>query len=209
VSLGEQLPRETALLVFVVGMFLIGAWAVRAGVVADPAAHRPLLRRLVRIGLPLGLALALASALLSSHWDPLHEPYFAVAAQLMMLASLPLALGYAAAVLLWLHSPRHGAWLAPVGRMALSNYLLQSLLGTLLFHGYGAGLAGSIGRGGQLALVGAIFALQVLASRWWLARHAFGPAEWAWRALTYGAAPRWRREAAPRGGTARPALAAD
>jgi uncharacterized protein len=68
--------------------------------------------------------------------------------------------------------------------MALSNYLGQSLICTLLFYNYGLGLFGQIGAALGLLLALAIFAAQVIVSRWWLRRFRTGPAEWAWRSLT-------------------------
>jgi uncharacterized protein len=78
------------------------------------------------------------------------------------------------------------ARLAPVGRMALTNYLTHSLLYLLLFTGAGLGLLGTVGPTICVALSVAIFSAQVVASAWWLRRYRFGPAEWAWRSLTYG-----------------------
>src|SRR3546814_991507 len=78
-------------------------------------------------------------------------------------------------------------WLAPAGRMALTNYLLQSLVAALVFHGYGLALWGQLGRAAQVALVLAVFAAQLLLSALWLSRYRFGPMEWLWRWLTYGA----------------------
>ena len=85
--------------------------------------------------------------------------------------------------------------LAPVGRMALTNYLLQSVVGTLVFYGYGAGYWG-MARSWQVVLVTVVFALQVAFSHWWLARYRFGPMEWLWRWLTYGTRPQFRRSSA-------------
>ena len=78
--------------------------------------------------------------------------------------------------------------LAPVGRMALTNYLTHSVLYLLLFTGAGLGLLGSVGPAICVALSVAIFSAQVVASGWWLRRYRFGPAEWLWRSLTYGRA---------------------
>lgn len=194
----EGLAAETYLLVLAIGMFLIGVWFIRSGVLRDPAANRPLFRRLARVGLSLGVALALCSVAIATAYDPLHRNEFTIAAQLMQLANLPLSLGYVGALMLLLHRRGDGLrleWLAPVGRMALTNYLLQSAVGTLVFYGYGLGLWGRIDRLGQLLLVLAVFALQVAASRWWLSRFRFGPMEWLWRAITYGGFPPLRREA--------------
>ena len=81
----------------------------------------------------------------------------------------------------------------PVGRMALTNYLLQSVISLLFFYGYGLGLMGRWAPRRSVALALAIFALQVVLSHLWLARFRFGPAEWVWRSLTYGRAQPMRR----------------
>lgn len=80
---------------------------------------------------------------------------------------------------LWLHP------FAAVGRAALSNYLLQSLICTTLFYGHGFGLFGQLSRVQQLGVVLAIWVLQLVISPLWLALFRFGPAEWLWRSLTY------------------------
>ena len=103
---------------------------------------------------------------------------------------LALAFSYLAAlVLLFHHGPR---WrrrlehLAPVGRMALTNYLTHSVLYLLLFSGVGLGLYGEVGPALCVVFSVAIFSTQMVFSRWWLTRYRFGPAEWVWRTLTYG-----------------------
>ncbi|MBK9050168.1 MAG: M28 family peptidase [Chloroflexi bacterium] len=82
--------------------------------------------------------------------------------------------------------------LAPVGRMALSNYLLQSTVATLIFYNYGLGLYGEIGPIFGLILVFIIYSLQMRLSKWWLDHYTMGPAEWLWRWLSYGQRPRFR-----------------
>jgi len=98
------------------------------------------------------------------------------------LASVFVPLGYLSAVTL---GSRTLAFLAPAGHMALTNYLLQSLVWTWVLYGYGLGLWGQVPRAAQVLLTFAFFAVQVSASRWWLERFRFGPAEWLWRSLTY------------------------
>ena len=73
-----------------------------------------------------------------------------------------------------------------VGRTALSNYLLQSVLGTLIFYSYGLGLYGEVGPALLLIPTVLIYWLQTIISPWWLSRWRFGPVEWLWRSLTYG-----------------------
>ena len=80
-------------------------------------------------------------------------------------------------------------WAEPVGRMAFTNYILQSVILSFIFYGFGFGLFGKLDSATGLAIVLAVYAAQVFASRWWLDRFRFGPIEWLWRALMYGRAP--------------------
>ncbi|MDY0104004.1 MAG: DUF418 domain-containing protein [Lentimicrobium sp.] len=75
--------------------------------------------------------------------------------------------------------------LIPVGRMALTNYLMQSLICTSIFYGYGLGYYGKINTAQGLILGVIVFIFQVFFSRFWLSRFRFGPMEWLWRSLTY------------------------
>jgi uncharacterized protein len=83
--------------------------------------------------------------------------------------------------------------LAACGRMAFSNYIAQTLICTTLFYGYGFGLMGRVSRLGQAGIVLAIWILQLWISPLWLRRYRFGPLEWLWRSLSYGARQPMRR----------------
>jgi uncharacterized protein len=86
--------------------------------------------------------------------------------------------------------------MAAAGRMPLTNYLMQTVIATTIFYGWGFGLWGRMGPALGLALAFAIFFLiQVPLSIWWLRRFSMGPMEWAWRYLTYGHAPAMTRGA--------------
>ena len=104
------------------------------------------------------------------------------------IGNLALSFFYASALILL--AQRH-AWksrlapLAAVGRMALSNYLFQSFVCTIVFYSYGSGLFGKVGPAGGLALSVAIYSVQVPLSLSWLRHFRFGPMEWVWRSLTY------------------------
>jgi uncharacterized membrane protein YeiB len=119
---------------------------------------------------------------------------FQLASSMMMLGNLPASLGYVSLIVLALHSRTFFARvriLAPVGRMALTNYLLQSVVSSLFFFGYGFGHWG-LGRAWQVVYVGVVFLLQVAFSHWWLGRYRYGPMEWLWRAVTYWRIPALR-----------------
>ena len=75
---------------------------------------------------------------------------------------------------------------AYVGRMALTNYLLQTITCVILFYGYGFGYFGSVGYGKGFIISIAIFIMQIIFSRMWLSNYTYGPMEWLWRRLTYG-----------------------
>lgn len=188
------------LLPMALGVFMLGAWLLRSGRMDDPRAQRGWFSRLAAWTLPAGAVLMALSLAVGTHFDGMREAGpMLLANGLAMLASLPLALGYLSLLMLGLGTralARPLAWLAPAGRMALTHYLLQSLVASTLFYGYGFGLWGQVGRAGQVLLVLVVFALQVAMSHWWLARFRFGPMEWLWRWLTYGTRPPMRVRAA-------------
>lgn len=180
----------------IVGVFLIGMWFVRVGAMPEPEAKLALWRRLCWIGGPIGGVLAVWAMQTLVDADLLRPTLsLALATTAMFAASLLLCLAYLSGLVLLMRRPesRLRTWLAPAGRMALSNYLLQSLVFSTLFYGYGLGWMGDVGRAQQAGLVLIVFGLQLLGSRWWLARFRYGPMEWLWRYGTYGQAPAFRR----------------
>jgi uncharacterized protein len=95
---------------------------------------------------------------------------------------------YASAVVLLFLNERWRPRLKPfsvIGRTALSNYLFQTIFCTTIFFGYGGGLFAKVHLAWLMVLSVAVYALEVALSKWWLERYRFGPAEWAWRSLTY------------------------
>lgn len=171
----------------VLAMFLLGLWAGKRGVLRDVEDHLPLLRRVRFWGLGIGLPLNMAVAAAQAQLGPISG--LLVLGVDLALAGPVLSMGYAAALVLLARRAGWGGRLAPLaatGRMALTNYLLQSLICTTLFYRYGFGLYGEVGpAAGLLPCVG-IYALQIPLSAWWLGRYRFGPLEWVWRSLTYG-----------------------
>ena len=195
-TLLHMLGFNVFLVPMVLGMFLVGAWLVRSGAMAQPDGHRRLFVRLGWIGGVAGLALTAASVAIDPNPGGPGQPSPAtmLAMALHMAGSPLLSLCYITLVVLALD--RGASWLrtlAPAGRMALTNYLAQSVAGTLVFYGYGLGMWGEVSRASQVLGVAVFFALQVVLSRWWLSRFRYGPLEWAWRAFTYWQLPPMRR----------------
>ncbi|MCW5899892.1 MAG: DUF418 domain-containing protein [Flavobacteriales bacterium] len=173
----------------VLGLFLIGLWVARRKLFADVEAHASLLKRVCITGFALGLPF---SVLL--WWAEGHVGYPPEASSLVFTTSyalsvVPLAIAFASGfALLW----RNDRWkdrllfLAPMGRMALTNYLMQTIIAIALFYGVGMGLGTRVSAVVFEGLALAVFIVQVAWSHWWLARFQYGPFEWAWRSLTYG-----------------------
>lgn len=178
----------------VLGMFLVGLWIGRRALYARLDDYRPLLRRTVQIGLGVGLPVSALKAIFSM-WPDAPPAIEFVAEACYVVGTPTLALGYAAAfALLWGGGQQRVlGWAAPAGQMALTNYLMQTVLQSVIFYGWGLGLIAKLGLLFVFPLSLALFALQVAYSRWWLARFSFGPVEWLWRSLTYGRAQPMRR----------------
>ena len=141
-------------------------------------------------GILAGGALSAAAAMGSfAPWGP-------AGTALTNLAPMVLATGYAALVLALVGHPLSARMLstfAPVGRMAFSNYILQSLVFGFIFFGYGLGYFGKLGAAQALLIGVAVYAGQTVLSTWWLARMRYGPLEWLWRTLMYGKRQRMRK----------------
>lgn len=172
------LRLETWRIPKVLGIMLLGLVVGRRLASGGLIENRSLMRRVLAAGLTIGLPASLAYALLpeqgQSNWSSL-------------VGTVPLALAYAAAfVLAWPRARSLLQHFVPVGRMALTNYLMHSFLGGIIFYGIGFGLVGHLQPLVFYGVALLIFAAQVLFSRWWLRRHEQGPAEALWRAATYG-----------------------
>ncbi len=166
------------------GLMLCGLAAWRSGVLPRQLEHRRLLILLLLTAGSLGVLMTSLQGWASETGQA--KP--AVLAWLYPYDFILLALAYGVGLLLWL-SPTRSALargLAAGGQMALSNYLLQSIIFSLIFYGYGFGLFGRLGSAITALLGLTVFAGQLVTSAWWLQRFRFGPAEWLWRSLTYG-----------------------
>jgi uncharacterized protein len=178
-------------LCYALGRFMIGAWVGRHGWVERAREFLPGWRRVRDIGLLAGLVIeGIAIMLQFAAWLP-DWPHREFMGDCLHLLGTPvLAAGYVAAIVVGYESGRSRRWLEPfawVGRMAVTNYLTQSLVIAFVLFGIGPGLAlaGSIGTCALAGIVIVAYATQVLLSRWWLKMFDHGPVEWLWRWLTY------------------------
>ncbi len=189
------LPRDLLLDTddaYILTIFLLGLYVGRRKVFHDVSAHLPLIRRVQGWGLMIGVAGNAAFAMGGS-FDPSPTSVMQNVGRMCLLFAAPaMSCFYASTIILLTQGEawrRRLAPLAAVGRMALSNYLLQSLICTTIFYSYGLALFGKIRPSRGLVLTMIIFLIQIPLSVWWLRRFRFGPIEWLWRSLTY-----WQRQ---------------
>ena len=176
-------------------MFLLGSYAYRRGFFQNLSGHRPFIRRVLVYGLVLGLVGNFAFAALAGAEAVFPPSPAGIVGVITYAFGVPaLALGLIALVAtLWQRGQRAPssnarrllAWLAPVGRMALTNYLLQTAICVFIFYGYGFGQFGKVGATKATLIALAIFLFQILMSALWLKYFSYGPMEWIWRQLTY------------------------
>ena len=172
------------------GLFLLGLYAGKRRIFRDIENHPGFFRSVLIGGLAIGLPLSFFNAICiaSAQLADLHFLWL-LSYGLMAVGGPAQSLAYVAALTLLLrrdHWKRRLGFLGATGKMALSNYLLQSLICTTIFYSYGFGLFGAVGPATRLALTVLIFSAQIGISLWWQKHFQFGPMEWLWRTLTYG-----------------------
>jgi uncharacterized protein len=169
------------------GLMLVGMALFKGGVFTVERSRRFYIA-LASVGLGLGLPIVSYGIVqnFAANWTVDYSPF--LGSQFNYWGSLLVALGYCGFIALVTKTPKLRSVarvLGAVGRMALTNYLLQTLICTTLFYGHGLGLFGRVERSGQILIVIGIWAVQLIISPIWLRYYRFGPAEWLWRSLTY------------------------
>ncbi len=175
--------------------FLLGLFAGRRQIFQNISMNRNFLLKVMQWGLAIGLV-TVSIAFGFEVWEYINgsntQSFSYITLSILTLfeffGALILALGYIAVLTLLIENEtwkKRLSFLAPVGRMALTNYLLHSVAFAIAFLGYGFGLFGKVGPFWGLMIAIPVFIFQIFASRWWLRRFRFGPVEWLWRSLTY------------------------
>jgi uncharacterized protein len=176
----ESLWRYSGLMLIGIALFKLGVFSANRS--------RAFYLRMASLGFGLGLPIVFCGVLYrnQSSWDV--RSAFMGGGQFNYWGSLLVAAGWIGAVMLACKRPGTGRFtrpLAAVGQMALSCYLLQTIICTTIFYGHGLGLYGSVERVGQAMIVIAVWAFLLWFCPFWLKRFRFGPFEWLWRSLTY------------------------
>ncbi|MCC6672647.1 MAG: DUF418 domain-containing protein [Planctomycetes bacterium] len=172
----------------VLGMFLVGMGLMKLGFFAGACRTGVYAAWIAAGGVAAAAVAAWAAAWTARDFSPGAIELQLVRQTTYSFTRLVLALAWASALLLVVRAGRApvltGA-LAAVGRMAFSNYVLQTVCCTLLFFGYGLGLHGRLSRSMLMGVMLGVSLVQVCFSLVWLRRFRFGPLEWAWRSLTW------------------------
>ncbi len=179
--------------------FLLGMLAGRWRYFENPDAHKPFTRKVFRwsiIGFFSLLAIAATTFGVFGKYIPaaLQMP---IGMEIFDLANVAMTFFYISAFVLLFNKPSWQKRLtvfSAYGRMALTNYVMQTLIGTTLLFGYGFGLLGEVGNSLTVPLALVLCALQMWLSKIWLARHFYGPLEWLWRSLTWFKWQPWRKK---------------
>jgi len=183
----------------ILGIMLLGLYVGRIGAIWDRRTLVSLARKhvywLLGVGFICGAFGAAMSQLGPGDETSIHHSV--VANLLTWPLGMPvLGLGYAAAIALMMDREKWRRRLtafAPIGRMALTNYLFTGLVAAFISFQWGLGLYGNVYPYMGIVIVIALLPVQLIMSHWWLSKFAFGPCEWLWRYWTYGRPPPMRR----------------
>jgi uncharacterized protein len=178
-------------LMMLLPIFLIGYWFVASGTLRNHRDNHHIFKPMALIGMSFGMFFTVAGLTIIQQPASNVTDILQGAGQVMFaFGQFVLCAGYLGSIVLLLASP---AWLkrlkqfAPMGRMALTNYIMHSVILVAIFYGYGGGMFGEISRAPQMLIVATIIIFQLYFSAWWLSHYRFGPLEWVWRSLTYKA----------------------
>ncbi|HPH21134.1 MAG TPA: DUF418 domain-containing protein [Haliscomenobacter sp.] len=179
------------------GLFLLGIWVGRSRFFERLQENRHLLIRLVWQSFLAIVVLGLALALMFSQIKDYNSLPAMIGMSLGDIGNCLIAL-FEVSLFLLLCLGKWGngviSALAPYGKMALTNYVMQSLIGTFIFFGWGLGQIGAWGASINFGLAILLYIIQVQFSKWWLKRYQYGPLEWLWRSGTQRRWANLRRE---------------
>lgn len=171
--------------------FLLGLWAGRTGWFRDYILHKPRFKRGWIIGLLLMIISIVAASFIFASIGELNgfnSWVLMLGLTAVDLTNLGMTLIYISLFVLAFATPKGGRRLSvfvPYGKMALTNYLLQSVLGSMIYYGWGLGYVGALPTRYSFLLAIALIVFQMWLSALWLKYFRYGPIEWLWRSLTH------------------------
>ncbi len=173
----------------VLALFLLGFCVGRNMMYAQLAQHIQLLKKLRFWGLVVGIPMGVLAFYFEIFRKGIPHAEGLVHTAAYALGVVPLSLAYTSVISLYWHRKQGQTrlrYLAPVGQMALTNYLMQTIIGITLYYGVGFDLGGNVGPAIFMPAGLVVYFIQILYSNLWMQYFRFGPMEWLWRQLTYG-----------------------
>ena len=173
----------------VLGMFLLGLYVGRKLIFQNLEENRMLLKQVQRWGFLIGLPASMVFAWLELDGKGLPAPIGLADTLFYAISVVPMSLAYTTTLCLWYLTPvgkKQLSIFAAPGRMALTNYLMQTLFAIWIFYGIGLGLGAKTGSFFVILIALGVYIFQILFSTLWLKYFRYGPLEWIWRQLTYG-----------------------
>ncbi|GAB4186183.1 MAG: DUF418 domain-containing protein [Thermoflexibacter sp.] len=173
------------------GLFILGLYVGRKKIFENLSEHLPLVRRIFKYcAWSIVVSLLIVAIVMGIYQgNPPPAPWLMLlGGTIFDAANVTLPFLYITGVILLFQKVKWEKillWLYPVGRMGLTTYVMQAVIGTFIFYGYGLNLIGKLGNASLLLMALGIYAIQIVFSRWWLSRFHYGILEWLWRSATY------------------------
>lgn len=175
-------------LIFMTPLFLLGMYVGKKGWLFEIDKHLPSLKKICLISGIFSFSVKILALLTQ-------QPFLIMLKD--SVSPLGMTLFYGSSILLLFHykkASRLLEYMANMGKMSVSNYLMQSIIATTIFYAYGLGLYGKIGYFFGIVLTIIIYVIQLYASTYWLQRYRMGPVEYIWRLGTYLKRPTFKRK---------------
>jgi uncharacterized protein len=173
------------------GLFILGLYVGRKRIFENLPEHLSLVRRIFKYcAWSIVVSLLIVAVVMGIYQgNPPEAPWLMLlGGTIVDAANVTLPFMYITGVILLFSKAKWEKillWLYPVGRMGLTTYVMQAVIGTFIFYGYGLDLIGKLGNAFLLLMALGIYAVQIIFSRWWLGRFNYGILEWLWRSATY------------------------
>lgn len=173
----------------IVTMFFLGMYLWKTGIFSNTTENIARVKKIALVSLAIGIPGLILAILGKSQIDSPNSAWYFVQIAGQFISGPTLSIFYIMSILLLIQNKKvmliASRFLQPVGQMALTNYLMQTVICTFIFYSYGLGLFGQIGAFVGILITLGIFIFQIILSAYWMKKFNFGPMEWLWRRFTY------------------------